>query len=632
MNHSSTQQQHGNWREVLERYERCQHEQWIAIKSLGRRWSLLSYVRGGLFVALLLASFAAYRDFGGLSTALWIVASLVAIVFLVVVAVHDRVERQLELAKFFAEFFAEGVARCKREWKSLPVPPIEPTVKFRPVALDLDVFGRASLAQLFTPVRTAVGLPVLADWLITPASPGEIRARQQAALELANHISWREPFQLNCRIASASPVGSEMFLAWVRSPAWLCRFPALTWLARISACLVVGFVIGFFTGWIAPQVAGVAILVLLSVNFLVTVFISGKVHEIFENVSSRKSEVNQFVDLFGQLSELKARSLRLDELATKITLGPQSALYGMSLLARIVWFGNLRRHGVLFIAYLFLQFVALWDLHVLFWLERWQIRYRKRVPEWFAALAQTEVLAAMGTLAHENPDWVLPHVDVSDAPQISSVQLGHPLLSNQARVCNDVAVGPPGTVLIVTGSNMSGKSTLLRSIGLNVILAQMGCVVCARKMDLHPVVLETSMRIDDSLSDGVSFFMAELRRLKEIVDRGSEARAIGSQFLFLLDEILQGTNSRERHIAVEAVIRQLLNQGALGSFTTHDLDLAKSDGLGQLAKTVYFTESFEKTSGGDTMTFDYKMRPGIAPSTNALKLLRLVGLAPDGSI
>ncbi len=632
MNLRSTQQQHVKWCEVSDRYNRSLHEQWRLIKSLGRAWNLLSYVRGGLFVSALLMAFVAYRDFGGLSTMWWIVVALVAVAFLVIVAVHDRVERQLERAKNFAEYFAEGTARCQRDWKGLPVPPIEATAKFRPVALDLDVFGRASLAQLFSPVRTAVGLPMLRDWLINPAPPTEIRARQQAANELANDFSWREQFQLNCRIASASPVGSERFLAWVRSPCWLLHFPVLTWLARISACLVVGFGIGFFTGWIAPQVAGVSILILLAMNFLVTVFFSGKVHEIFESVSSRKSEVNQFVDLFGQLAELKANSSRLNELAAEVTLGPQSALGGLGALARIVWFGNLRRHGILFIAYLFLQFIGLWDLHVLLWLERWQLRYRERVPDWFAALAQTEVLSAMGTLAYENPDWVLPHVNMNDTPQISALQLGHPLLSNLARVCNDVAVGPPGTVLIVTGSNMSGKSTLLRSIGLNVILAQMGCVVCARKMDLHPVVLETSMRIDDSLSDGVSFFMAELRRLKEIVDRGAEARAGGNQFMFLLDEILQGTNSRERHIAVEAVIRQLLNQGAFGSFTTHDLDLAKSDGLGRLARTVYFTESFEETPQGDTMTFDYVMRSGIAPSTNALKLLRLVGLAADDSI
>jgi DNA mismatch repair ATPase MutS len=210
---------------------------------------------------------------------------------------------------------------------------------------------------------------------------------------------------------------------------------------------------------------------------------------------------------------------------------------------------------------------------------------------------------------------------------LAAHQLGHPLLPNDVRVCNDVELGPSGNVLIVTGSNMSGKSTMLRSLGLNVILAQMGNVVCATRMELCSVVLETSMRIDDSLAEGVSFFMAELRRLKEIVDRSLEIRAGRGRFLFLLDEILQGTNSRERHIAVCAVIQQLLDNGAFGAFTTHDLDLANVEGLRARSKTVYFTESFVAGPNGDVMTFDYRMYPGVAPSTNALKLLKIVGLA-----
>jgi hypothetical protein len=618
----------GEWRDVLERYQRCRLERAAAVRRLGRRWSGLSYLRGGLFFLTLGLAYSSYQEILAAPLLAWSIAALSAAGFLTVVAWHDRVERGLERARACVEFYDIGMARSVRDWRCVPIPRIEPSDGFRPVALDLDVFGSASLAQLLSSVRTAVGLPMLANWLQSPARPEEIRLRQQAVRVLADDIAWRERFQLDCQVVSGSPVGSEKFLQWADSPSWLERRPFLVWFARLSAALMAASFTCFFTGWVPAQIVGVAALILLAVNFLTTVFVSAKVHEIFENISSRREEVRQYESLFSQLAEVAPLSTRLRELARDVGSGPRSARSGMRGLARVVWFGNLRRHGILFPLYLFLQFFSLWDIHSLRWLERWKARYRDNVPDWFAALAQVEVLASLATLAHEHPDWAFPQVGEEGVPGMTATGLGHPLLPNDTRVCNDVSLGPPGTVLIVTGSNMSGKSTFLRSVGLNVILAQMGSVVCARSLALHPVVLETSMRIDDSLAAGVSFFMAELKRLKQIVDRCGQARAGGSQFLFLLDEILQGTNSRERHIAVEAVIRQLLGLAAFGSFTTHDLELAKDDGLGKLARTVYFTESFEQTPLGDEMKFDYIMRPGVAPTTNALKLLRIVGLDP----
>ena len=198
---------------------------------------------------------------------------------------------------------------------------------------------------------------------------------------------------------------------------------------------------------------------------------------------------------------------------------------------------------------------------------------------------------------------------------------------DDSRVPNDVTVGPPGTVLLVTGSNMSGKSTLLRSVGVNVTLAQMGGVVCAEAMSLTTLRIETSMRIVDSLSDGVSFFMAELKRLKEIVDSAQrQNEAGGHAMLFLLDEILQGTNSRERNIAVSRVVRKLIDENAIGAISTHDLDLATTDELAKACRTVHFAEQFIDQDGQRKMTFDYQMRQGIAETTNALKLLEMVGL------
>ena len=203
---------------------------------------------------------------------------------------------------------------------------------------------------------------------------------------------------------------------------------------------------------------------------------------------------------------------------------------------------------------------------------------------------------------------------------------------NESRVPNDVQVGPPGTVLLVTGSNMSGKSTLLRSVGVNVVLGQMGSVVCADQLSMPPMHIETSMRIADSLADGVSFFMAELKRLKEVVDTAKAHQGDNPRrMLFLLDEILQGTNSRERQIAVSRVVRKLIDESAIGAISTHDLDLATTGDLEKACQTVHFSEQFKEVDGKKQMTFDYRMKSGIAETTNALKLLEIVGLGEDDS-
>jgi DNA mismatch repair ATPase MutS len=253
------------------------------------------------------------------------------------------------------------------------------------------------------------------------------------------------------------------------------------------------------------------------------------------------------------------------------------------------------------------------------------------VRQWLESLAQFEALCSLASLAHDNPDWNFPEITTADPPRsFEAQQLAHPLLSASSRVANDVALEGSGTFLLVTGSNMSGKSTLLRTIGTNAVLAQAGAPICGQSLRMPPLVIETSMRIQDSLEDGVSFFMAELKRLKEVVD---SARALDLNpsrcLLYLLDEILQGTNSAERQIAVRRVIGHLLAHGAIGAISTHDLELANEPPLDSAARRVHFRETITEQATGRGMTFDYRLREGIATTTNALALLDLVGLTHE---
>jgi DNA mismatch repair ATPase MutS len=292
-----------------------------------------------------------------------------------------------------------------------------------------------------------------------------------------------------------------------------------------------------------------------------------------------------------------------------------------------MWLVNLS-HSALFsiLVYLPLQVLFLIDFHFLLLMEHWQTRNREHAPHWFRALGELEALLALALLKRNHPSWCLPQVDVA-AQEFTARELGHPLLIPTKCVLNDVQLGPAGELLLVTGSNMSGKSTLLRAVGLNIVLAQAGGPTCATILAMPPVELATSMRVRDSLTEGVSFYMAELRRLKEVVDlaRQYHGRA-DRRLLFLLDEILLGTNSRERHIAVEHVLGHLIGQGALGAVTTHDLDLANSPVLSAHARCVHFKETYETDAGQQRMSFDYRLRQGVCTTTNALKLLKIVGL------
>jgi DNA mismatch repair ATPase MutS len=197
-------------------------------------------------------------------------------------------------------------------------------------------------------------------------------------------------------------------------------------------------------------------------------------------------------------------------------------------------------------------------------------------------------------------------------------------------VDNDVRVGPEGTFLLVTGSNMSGKSTLLRAIGVNIVLAGAGGPVCARWLRLPPVELWTSMRVQDSLEEGVSYFMAELKRLKQVVDAGRRLAGGEMRLFYLLDEILHGTNTAERQLAARRVVMYLVEQGALGAVSTHDLTFADSPAVAAAARMFHFSETFSNGPGGPQMSFTYKLTPGIATSTNALKLMQIVGLDLGG--
>ncbi|MEO2045389.1 MAG: hypothetical protein ABGX16_02315 [Pirellulales bacterium] len=579
----------------------------------------------------------AWSDFIGPG---FIGAGLLLILFLFLVSWSTKLRQQEDRLAGLSRINRHALARLKRQWNQFPTAKVDLPAKAEVLSHDLDLFGHASLYQLVCTAHTSLGRLRLRDWLLEPASPGTISQRQAAVSQLAPELELRQEMEYLGLRAAQGHADVSRFVGWAESEPWLNSH---RWLVGLSRVLPIGaltfFAMGIFnlipaSLWVLPVI----------LSMVISFIYCRKIHTFFDHVSSRRDEIRSYSNLFSQANLLPKTGSILQRLMENFPAGPNAPHHRLARLGRIMDLANFRYSPMV---YMVVQPLTMWDFHVLWLVERWQRQTGGQVRAWFTALSELEALNSLASLAHDHPQWSMPQVDTPDGKlktlSLHAMGLGHPLLPESIRVANDVTIGPSGTVLLVTGSNMSGKSTLLRALGTNVALAQAGGPVCAAQLTLPPVLLATSMRIDDSLEQGVSFFMAELKRLKEIVDLAvlygtvqhntvqqdsmNDSNAPARLVLYLLDEILLGTNSTERHIAVERVLGHLLHQGAIGAITTHDLELASSSLLKEACQSVHFRETFITEEGQQQMQFDYQLHSGIATTRNALKLLEMVGLA-----
>ncbi len=596
---------------------------------LHRRSITISRLRGvTFFTAAIVLGWAWLGDID--RRWLWAGAAVALTVFIGLVAYHEKIIDRANIMSVRRRFNLRQLYRIARDWRRVSVPSVSTPERDEAVVRDLDLLGDASLFQLICCAHTPLGIVELRDWLLHGASVDEIRTRQQAAQHLADMRDFREELDLCGNLVAASDTGPASFLEWAESTPWLSARPWLKWTTRILLLAVVTTLTLGFTGVISAVLTYMVFVGLVLINVLVNVLFTSQVHEIFDSVDSKHNEVVHYYRLFELVDALPEDTAWFARLKSEMGSVPGESLRHMKALGRIMKLAMLRRAGLLGVLHMIFQFAFLLDFHVLSLLEFWQRRNGSHVRRWFRAVGQLECMASLAALAHDHPDWAWPVPFEDGEVNLEARQLGHPLLPDEVCVRNDLRVGPPGTFLLVTGSNMSGKSTLLRAVGVNVMLAQAGGPVCARQLSLPPLVVATSMRIQDSLEQGVSFFMAELKRLKEIVDQSLQYRANSTtSLLFLLDEVLQGTNSAERHIAVSRVIGRLLSNDAMGAVSTHDLELARSPELSPRCQTAHFRETIHGQGAERTMSFDYKMRSGLATTTNALELLRLVGLVDE---
>ena len=583
----------------------------------------------------------------GRGQAAWLLVAGAVAAFAILVARHWAARRHVRRAGLMADFNREGIARVERRWSDLSRSSSPGAPRNHDYADDLDLYGHASLLHLAGVCGTAPGWATLRSWLLTPADPETIVLRQEAVGEMAGAFDYRDRLAAEARLMKGDSTqdmeGDSMrevegFLRWCESGGWLS---GRAWL-RAAAILLPPVILAAIILYSLGTVSAAAVAWPLLISALVLAPVWKAINRAFSEADDGESGVRRYGSLLSLLADAPLDSRYASDIRRRLGPGTRPAHREIATLRRLLDMAEVRRSPLFHFP---LSLVLLWDVHVLAALERWKERSGARVRAWLHAVGEAEALAALAALAADHPDWTMPTLD-AEANTLQGRALGHPLLAPGLCVRNDVEVGPEGSFLLVTGSNMSGKSTLLKAVGLNVVLGQAGGPVCAEALRIPPLRVVTSMHVADSLADGVSFFMAGLQRLKQVVDAAETAStppgpgagegvpaggaATGSPgVLYLLDEILQGTNSAERRIAARTVLRRLLHSGAIGAVTTHDLTLADAEDLNVRAVPVHLTESVG--DGNEGLTFDYRLRTGIATSTNAMRLLQLVGLGGDES-
>ncbi|MEO8877301.1 MAG: DNA mismatch repair protein MutS [Polyangiaceae bacterium] len=541
---------------------------------------------------------------------LWAALTISLVGFAILVVVHGRVIREKDRAAAAMRFHERGLARINGTWRELPFAAEINAAPNHPFAADLDLFGKGSLYHFVDRTETRFGRTHQASWLRggVGSFPNDVNARQESVKDLTERLDFRENlFALGALLGEEKPDPAPM-IGWAEGAVPLSHPAFLPILTLVLPCLTVA-AIAFHSSLPKGVWLGLVILQLVVVAPL-----RKGVKQVLDAASGREGALTAYGEMLRLLENEKFEGKLLITLRDRV----QGATVAMGELSRILAFVDARHNEVF---RLFIAPVLLWDANGAFALERWRKRHGARVRAWLEALGEIEALCSLASLAFDEPKFAFP--TFADAPRFNAVSLGHPLIAPDHRVSNDVLLGDPNPhALIITGSNMSGKSTLLRAVGVNAALALAGAPVCADALEIGDCRVATSMRISDSLEGGISHFYAELQKLKLVIDLARGPKPV----LFLLDEILHGTNTRERLIGARAVARELVAAGAIGAISTHDLAIGDLEQeLGSRVKNVHFEEQVVE----EKMTFDYKLRDGVVQSSNALRLMKIVGL-PTG--
>ena len=518
--------------------------------------------------------------------------------FFVVAVAHDRLIRARKRLESGAAFYERGIARIDGTWPGRGDRGEEFTDDHHPYANDFDLFGRGSLFELISLALTRAGRLRLATWLKTPEmNVGEIHARQAAVQELRENVDLREDLA-----TTSTEVVHEVESAKLDEWSAMAE-AAFTPLERIVMLAVPGLSLVL----IAIVIFNVRLWPLLLLGFAVSGIAVRSLQPRVDPIVSGVERAEPALALLGGiLLRLERESFQSERLA-RLHARIGGAYLEIERLRKRVALLDARRNQF----FAPIAILLLWTPNVAVAIERWRSLHGARILDWIDVVAECEALSSLSSFAFEHPSFAMPNV-VEQGPLFDARTLGHPLIPGDRRVPNDLRLDGTRRLFIVSGSNMSGKSTMLRSTGIAAVLAMAGAPVCASSLTIAPMAVGASIRIHDSLQENASRFYAEILRIRQVLEMSQQG-----PLLFLLDEMLAGTNSHDRRIGAEAIVKALVANGAIGLVSTHDLALAE---IGK--DNVHFEDHLEN----GRVVFDYRMRPGVVTKSNALELMRSVGI------
>ena len=477
-----------------------------------------------------------------------------------------------------------------------------------PNSIDMDIFGPYSFFQYANRTTTTMGKNRLAEYLTTVANPSEIRERQEAIEELQDQLEWRQKFRAHGMSTEDAPEHLEQLKIWLAQPDFVQSNP------MYKAALIIVPLLSFIglLVWIFIWPWYIAILFFLPAFYMLRTTLE-QVNQTHLQTTNAGKTLSYYAYLIEHLEDKHFQSDKLQTLSSALDTDAKKASARLKRLSYIIHQLNLRNNAFAIILNIF----TIWDLHWVNSLEKWKSEQRDDLPQWFSALAEFEAILSFATVYYNRPDWVFPEITTESV--VNGKSLGHPLISPKERITNDIQIPTEGHIKLITGSNMAGKSTFLRTVGLNIVLAMAGSPVCAEKFSLPILELYSSMRTQDALHESTSSFYAELKRLKIII----EAVEKKGNVLFLMDEILKGTNSNDRHTGSKALITQLIKSKGSGIIATHDLELGAME---KEANGAIENLCIEVAVDNGKLIFDYKIKPGVSQSFNATLLMREMGI------
>jgi len=589
----------GTYREALARAETLR-------SGLDARFGRIGFARLVVFLGIISLAVVAVANRGGAAVPL---NGALAVVFVILVVWHERIAGRRERAGRSVAYYQRGLARLEDRWLDGGDQGDRFQDDAHLYATDLELFGRGSLFHYVSVARSETGASILASWLLRPSEPAAITARHEAVRELAPNLQLRH----DLAVAAADARGA---LDSAALRAWLADGPAgfPSWARPVAAGLALTNLATTAAG-LAGWIPGYLVLASYLASLVVVRLCGARTDPVVHSVERPARELRVLAALLRRVADESFTSGRLRDLATTWT-GATPAVAEIRRLERMVDLLDARRNQL----FLPVAGLTLFGTQLAIAIDAWRTRVGASAIGWLEAVGELEALSSFATLGYENPADTFPEM-LTEAAVVEAAGLAHPLLPHDRAVRNDFRLGGPLRLVMLSGSNMSGKSTFLKAIGTNVVLALAGAPTRATRFRLGPVSLGASLVLRESLLEGRSRFYAEVLRLKAIVSR-AEA---GDPVLFLLDEMLSGTNSHDRAIGARGILDGLVARGAIGIVTTHDLaltDIATS--MGAKALNCHLEDELI----GGRLHFDYRIKPGVVQRSNALELMKSVGLTP----